>query len=246
MNRSADGERRGSRRGSRARPPRSAASGRRASVPDRVRCAAGPRGIRGRRARAKPASSSRAKPSGSWIRSASACPSCSASSRRSAHEGHRPGRRLAARRIGCHRSTACPRAGHIAAGPEAVSILELRLRSLGRRRRTGRRRTRGAAVATSTIEPAVVDQPPAHLGDPALGPDGPANRNGTPEVDVEASGHAPVSAPTSDQAMTSSRIVHRMPPWAMPSQPWKRCSSVELRPRPALAPCGSRAAGRAC
>src|SRR5687768_12234048 len=35
-----------------------------------------------------------------------------------------------------------------------------------------------------------------------------------------------LSSPTSDQAITSSRIVHRIPPWAMPSQPSKRRSSV--------------------
>ncbi len=37
----------------------------------------------------------------------------------------------------------------------------------------------------------------------------------------------PQSSPAaSDQAMTSSRIVHRIPPWAIPSQPWNRSARV--------------------
>ena len=38
------------------------------------------------------------------------------------------------------------------------------------------------------------------------------------------------SLAASDQAMTSSRIVHRIPPWAIPSQPSNRSAQGDLRP----------------
>src|SRR6185369_1593756 len=57
-----------------------------------------------------------------------------------------------------------------------------------------------------------------------------------------------LSVAASDQAMTSSRIVQMIPPWAMPSQPWKRSgrlSSVQQRSpstwRSRWIPCSLRA-----
>ena len=67
---------------------------------------------------------------------------------------------------------------------------------------------------------------PMLLEDPALGPDRPTDRDRSAERDVQPGGHAPRSAPDHDQAMTSSRIVQTIPPWATASQPWNVGSSV--------------------
>ena len=95
-----------------------------------------------------------------------------------------------------------------------------------RRRRRSRSRARRRSSA-STMWPAVSTTRAASVGDPAFG----ADRHARPSTGLRKSTviravTPQLSAPTSAQAMTSSRIVHRIPPWTMPSQPSNRRSSV--------------------
>ena len=97
-----------------------------------------------------------------------------------------------------------------------------RSRSRARRRSTGS--TIRAAVSTIRRRDRVI-QPSARIGAPtSIG-----RRNST---DIRAV-TPQLSSPTRAQAMTSSRIVHRIPPWMTPSQPSNRrssASSVHERP----------------
>ena len=119
--------------------------------------------------------------------------------------------------------------------PEPVALLQLAPCA----RRRPRRRRRWPSPARSPVSRVddprrrcrrrrrrrSVTQPSARIGRP-IG-------DRPPEVDRSRAVTPQLSSPTSDQAMTSSRIVAEIPPWAIPSQPSKR--SVERQLGPATA-----------
>ncbi len=192
----------------------------------RARRAAGRRGTPGRRAFVRPAVSAVAKPSGSLVNSARAAPSASAGSRWAATKA-------TARAV---TSLAGRRASIIASASGVGRAVGVALAQVALAVRARRRRTTPVAVASSapvvasTMCPAVstirrrerVIHPSARIGcRPSTGRrKSTAIRAVTPQL----------SSPTRAQAITSSRIVHRIPPWVTPSQPSNRRSSVAARP----------------
>ena len=88
-------------------------------------------------------------------------------------------------------------------------------------------RSRGRSpLARSTIRASVstirrriaVTQPSPRIGTPS--------RTGRLKSTLIRAVRPQLSVAASDQAMTSSRIVQMIPPWAIPSQPWKRSAGV--------------------
>ena len=115
--------------------------------------------------------------------------------------------------------------GSLGVRPEPVSRLELAL-ALRVGSDVGRRRRREDSPLAGSTMRAAVSTTAAGIGDPALGADRDADRTGRLKSTFIRAVTPQLSVAASDQAMTSSRIVQMIPPWAMPSQPWKRSASA--------------------
>ena len=139
-------------------------------------------------------------------------------------------------------------------GSIRVALAQLLL-ALSRRRRRRRRSTVASSspVVASTMCPAVSTIRRVRPGDPPFRVDRHADLDRRLKSTAIRAVTPQLSSPTSAQAMTSSRIVHRIPPWMTCSQPSNRRSSVtSLHDRPGSTwrtsprpPAVERAAGEA-